>query len=315
MGSDPGRRWVWGLTPAGPGYSWVMGSSTRWRSPALAALGLGVALVLGLAACSRPADREYQLTGQVLAIDPARQEVTIKHEDIPQFMPGMTMAFKVKDGRLLDGRAPGDLVKATLVVGESEAHLRTLEGIGHAPVAASAPRPGADLLRDGEMVADTTLVDETGTARHLADWKGRAIALTFIYTRCPVPDFCPLMDRHFKAVQDLVRADPALTGNVQLLSISFDPDYDTPAILSQHASHLQADPAVWRFLTGTRADVEKFASQFGISVMREGADSADIVHNLRTAVIDPHGRLVTVLRGGEWTPAQLLSALRSARER
>jgi protein SCO1/2 len=281
----------------------------------LAAPGWSLVLLVAVTACSRSAEREYQLTGQVLAVDPSRQEITIKHEDIPQFMPGMTMAFKVKDGRLLDGRAPGDLVRATLVVGESEAHLRTLEGIGHAPVAGTAPTAGANLLREGEIVADSTFIDESGATRHLTDWRGRAIAITFIYTRCPVPTFCPLMDRHFKAAQDLVRADPALEGNAQLLSISFDPDYDTPAVLSQHALRVQADPAVWRFLTGTRADVEKFASQFGISVMREGVDNAEIVHNLRTAVIDPQGRLVTVLRGGEWTPAELVSALRSARER
>ncbi len=275
----------------------------------------GVALLLCVSACSRSSERQYQLTGQVVAVDPARQEVTIKHDDIPQFMPGMTMPFKVKDGRLLDGRVPGDLVKATLVVAESEAHLRTLERIGYVAVAADASTPASDPLREGEMVADATFVDAGGATRHLTDWKGRAIAVTFIYTRCPVPNFCPLMDRHFKSVQDQVRADPALNGKVQLLSISFDPDYDTPAVLSQHASRMKSDPEVWRFLTGARMDVETFASQFGVSVMREGADTTEIVHNLRTAVIDPQGRLVTVFRGGEWTPAELVSSLRGARER
>jgi protein SCO1/2 len=194
-------------------------------------------------------------------------------------------------------------------------HLRTLERVGHAPVPESATIPGAGILREGEAVADASLVDESGTPRRLADWKGRAVAVTFIYTRCPLPNFCPVMDRHFKAVQDAVRADAALAGRVQLLSVSFDPDHDTPAVLASHAGRLQADPDIWRFLTGPREEVEQLAKQFGVSVIREGADPSEIVHNLRTAVIDPGGRLSTVLNGSEWTPAELVAALKAAGER
>jgi protein SCO1/2 len=121
------------------------------------------------------------------------------------------------------------------------------------------------------------------------------------------------MDRHFRAVQDQVRADPALLGGVLLLSVSFDPEHDQPAVLTQHAARLGADPAVWHFLTGNRDDVEAFAAQFGVSVMRDRA--GEIAHNLRTAIIDGEGRLITSLSGSDWAPADLVAEIRRARAR
>jgi protein SCO1/2 len=270
-----------------------------------------IALTLAAMACSRSADREYELRGQIVAMDPTRQEVTIRHDDIPRFMPGMTMAFKVRDRRLLDGRVPGDLVKATLVVRETDAELRTLERVGFAPP--PAPPETTSAVAPGELVRDATFVDQDGGRRVLSHWRGNVLAVTFIYTRCPVPNFCPLMDRHFKAVQDLVRSDDTLSGHVRLLSVSFDPDYDTPAVLSAHAARVGADPAVWSFLTGAPQEIQEFATQFGVSILPRRADSLEIVHNLRTAVIDAEGRLVTILSRNEWTPPDLLTELRKAR--
>jgi len=271
-----------------------------------------VALALG--GCSRSSAREYELKGQVLAVDPARQEITIEHGDIQGFMPGMTMAFKVRDRALLEGRIPGDLVTATLVVEDADAHLRAVERTGHAPVTLPTILPRTGILANGDTVADAAFVDETGAARRLADWRGHVIAVTFVYTRCPLPNFCPLMDRHFRSVQDQVRADPALKAGVRLLSVSFDPDHDTPPVLAKHAAALGADPDIWHFLTGTRGGVEAFASQFAVSVIREDPSETEIVHNLRTAVIDREGRLVTVLNGSDWTPAELMTELRRAHD-
>jgi protein SCO1 len=272
------------------------------------------AAALALAACgSGSKAQEYELQGQVLLVDQARREITIKHGDIPRFMPGMTMAFKVKDDALLRGRMPGELVKATLVVEESDAHLRTIERTGMAPIPEGTPPPARlDVLAPRSPVADATFVDETGAARRLSDWRGKAVAVTFMYTRCPIPNFCPLMDRYFASVQEQVRRDPALAPHVQLLSVTFDPQHDTPAVLARHAQTLGADATLWRFLTGDAAAIEQFASQFGVSIAREA--SPEIVHNLRTAVIDPQGRLSIVLNGSEWTPADLVAELRSARD-
>jgi protein SCO1 len=271
---------------------------------------LFVATVLAAIACSRSSAREYQLEGQVLAVDAARREITIKHGDIPQFMPAMTMPFKVRDATLLEGRSAGDLVKATLVVETNDAYLRTVEAVGRAPVTDAAPAERPTILQHGDVVADAAFLDETGASRRLADWRGHVLAVTFTYTRCPMPNFCPLMDRLFQQVQQSLREDASLGQQAHLISVTIDPDYDTPAVLASHARRLNADPARWHFLTGPRTDIDNFARQFGLSVKRE---PGEIVHNMVTAVIDGKGRMITLLTGGTWKPSDLIAGLRTAR--
>jgi protein SCO1/2 len=270
-----------------------------------------IGVVLCSASCSR--GREYELRGQVLAVDASRQEVTVKHEDIPGFMPGMTMAFKVRNGGILEGRKAGDLIRATLVVEDADAYLKKIEFTGHAPPIESPPAPRVSVLSPGDAVPDAVFVDESGRTRRLADLRGQAVALTFIYTRCPVPNFCPLMDRQFAETQASIKNDAELSGRIHLLSISFDPVFDTPPVLATHAKKVGADPAVWNFMTGDRADVEAFASRLGMSIVPDAANAPEIVHNLRTAVIDPDGRLVKIFNGSEWSAADLISELRNVR--
>ena len=271
-----------------------------------------VVFALAVGGCSRPS-RQYELRGQILAVDRSRQLITIKHGDIRGFMPGMTMPFKVRDARLLDGRSAGDLVTATLVVGETDAFLSAVERTGHAPL--TEPAPAAvrmDVVAPGDRAPDVRLTDETGAARALSEWRGRAVAVTFIYTRCPLPDFCPRMDRQFAAVQREVLADGRLRDRVRLLSVSVDPGFDTPEVLAGHARRAGADPRVWRFATGEREAIREFASRLGVSVMTAAADGPDITHNLRTAVVGADGTIGQIFSGNEWTPAELLDALRRA---
>lgn len=280
--------------------------SPRWVVPLLAASILP-------AACGSRA-RRYELRGQVLAVDRDRQEVTIRHDDIPGFMPAMTMPFRVEPAELLEGRTPGDLVAGTLVVGESDAYLTALVKVGWAPVDATgvpAPVAARPPLSVGDTVPDQQFVDQSGRTRALSAWRGRALAITFIYTRCPYPTFCPLMDRHFSTIQTQVKADPALARAVHLLSVSFDPDYDTPEVLARHAASLGADPDVWSFVTASRDAVDRFAALFGVSIVR-GPTPADLAHTLRTAVIGREGRLVSLYPGNEWTPDRILRDLRHA---
>jgi protein SCO1/2 len=271
-------------------------------------------LVLLMAAgCTpRPEARQYELQGQILGIDPQRNEVLIKHVDIKGFMPGMTMPFKVKDAALLSDKKAGDLVTATLVVGRIESHLSTLTRTGHAaletaPVVSDAPR----VLAAGETVPDALLVDQDGAARPFSKLRGHRVALTFIYTRCPLPDFCPLMDRHFAAVQKTLKSTPALA-DVRLVTMTLDPEFDTPAVLKPYAQKAGADPAIWSFVTAEAKEASRFASQFGLYVERNPDSAIDITHNLRTAVIDAEGRLVAVHSGNDWTPAQLVADLKAA---
>ena len=282
-----------------------------------AALALLLA-TLGLlpAGCRRePPGREYPITGHVLAVKADGTEITMRHDDIPGFMPAMTMPFKVKDPALAKGRQVGDLVRGTLVVTDEDAWLSRLEKTGWAAFAEreTVPRPAVDPVEAGEAVPDETFIDQDGNALKLSELRGSTVLLTFIYTRCPLPDFCPRMDRQFAAVQRGIQAGQ-VEGAVRLVSVSFDPDYDSPAVLREHARRAGADPRIWTFVTAPRDRVDAFGARLGLDVIRNPKDPVDITHNLRTAVIDPQGRLVTVF-GSDWTPEQALRALAPAAPR
>ncbi|HLG54525.1 MAG TPA: SCO family protein [Vicinamibacterales bacterium] len=272
-------------------------------------IALVAALALFTSGCTAdPPAKEYELQGQILAVRPERNEVVIKHGDIKGFMPGMTMPFKVKDAALLEGRQPGDLVTATLVVGEVEAHLSTLAKTGQAPLDAPPPAPASDVRQPGDQLSDATLIDQDAAPRPLSSFRGHRLALTFIYTRCPLPEFCPLMDRNFGAVQRVIASTPALS-DVRLVTVTLDPAFDTPAVLKPYSRRREADPKIWSFLTGEPAEVNRFGSQLGVYVEHNPQSAIDITHNLRTAVIDPDGRLVTMHNGNSWTPAELIADL------
>jgi len=269
--------------------------------------------LIAMTACGRAPDvnaRTYELQGQILAVRPERSEVVIKHQDIKGFMPGMTMPFTVKDAALLTGKERGDLVTATLVVGETQAYLTTLTTTGHADVSEPAP-PAPDILSNGQSVKDALLIDQDNRPRAFSTFKGHRLALTFIYTRCPLPEFCPLMDKHFASIQKTIASTPSLA-DVRLLTVTLDPEFDRPAILKAYARRREADPAIWTFLTGEPMEVNRFASQFGLYVEHNPQNAIDITHNLRTAVIDPEGRLITVHSGNSWTPAELVADLTAA---
>jgi protein SCO1/2 len=266
----------------------------------------GIAL---LAACStEPPAQQYELKGQIIGIEPTRNEVLIKHEAIKGFMPAMTMPFTVKETALLSGKQPGDLVTATLVVAETSAHLSSLTRTGHAALDVAAAPKTPHILMAGEPVPDAALIDQTARPRPFSSFRGHRVALTFIYTRCPLPEFCPLMDRHFVTVQKAIQSTPALR-DVRLVSVTLDPAFDTPAVLNQHAARLKADPAIWSFLTGDAEDVATFSRQLGIYTEKDLGTGANLTHNLRTAIVDADGRLVTVHSGNDWKPADLVADL------
>lgn len=276
------------------------------------ALAVTVAWLLQGCAANESSARQYELEGQILALRPEKSEILIRHGDIKGFMPGMTMPFKVRNSRLLEGKQPGDVVKATLMVLDTDAWIESLELTGTASLTNAAGFPAAafvEPLRPGDEAPDVELVDEGGARRSIAGERARGpVAITFIYLRCPLPQFCPLLDRRFAEVQRAIKADSALAGRARLLSVSFDPEADTPARLKAHAARLHADPAVWRFVTAPREVVERFAARFGVNVIRE-ADGT-ITHNMRTTVIGPEGRVASVYDGSDWTPAQIVADMR-----
>ena len=219
-------------------------------------------LVACPAGCSAPPPpetvRQFPLTGEVLAVKPDRSEVQVKHDEVKGFMEPMTMWFNIKDPRLLDAVAPGDLISATLVLTAEDSYLTGLRKTGSRPPGeASAPPPApADILPVGEAVPDITFTDEAGKPRRLSSYRGTYTLLTFIYTRCPLPDYCPRMNAHFAAVQRGLKAEPRLGRSVRLISVSFDPEFDTPDRLAAKAREMGADPALWHFVTAPRAQVD-----------------------------------------------------------
>jgi protein SCO1/2 len=197
--------------------------------------------------------------------------------------------------------------------------ITRLTKTGTAKVDAPPPAPvaqsGFELIRPGAEVPDQAFVDQEGRHRRFSDIRGgRAVAMTFIYTKCPMPTFCPMMDRNFVELQNAITARPGLRDSVRLLSVSFDPKNDTPPVLKKHASGLGADPALWTFVTGNRDDIDRFAMNFGVTLIRGEASNPDeIGHTLRTAIIDRNGRLVKTYTGNEWTVSDLVDDLETLR--
>ena len=266
---------------------------------------------------SRSNERTYAVQGQVIAVTPDRREATVKHGEIKGLMPGMMMPYKIKEKAELDAIKPGDLIDATLVIVENDAYLTNVKRVGEAPlekpptedVAVAVASSGFELLKPGDVVPDSRFVDQDGKKRTFRAFRGSTVVITFIYTKCPIPTFCPLMDRHFVTLQEHLQDDPALK-HVHLVTVSFDPLTDTPPVLKQHARELKADLTRWTFLTGDRDDIDQFAARFGLSVSRSPTDARDITHNLRTAIVSPEGKLVKVYTGNEWTPDEILADLK-----
>jgi protein SCO1/2 len=259
--------------------------------------------------------RQFTLQGQVLSVQADHKQAVIRHEEIKGFMSAMTMPYDVKDAKEFASIKAGDLITATLVVEPTKAYLEQVKKVGDAPleVPAGTAAPGAssgfELIKTGAPVPNQAFVDQDGKTVSLESFRGSAVIVTFIYTSCPMPTFCPLMDQNFAKMQAKLKEQNNML-KAHLLSVSFDPQIDTPAVLKAHAQKLGADPRLWSFVTGDRDDVDKWASGFGVSISRAVNDPRDITHNLRTALLDRQGNLVQVYSGNEWTPEQVLADVR-----
>lgn len=274
-------------------------------------------LILSLifaAGCARqePA-KEYPIKGQIVGIKRDAKQLTVKHEDIPGLMPGMIMSFDVVDPGEIDRRAVGELITATLVVQEYETRLRDITVTGKAPVEAAITRNSTTpVLEAGEPVPDAVFTDQDGRPRRISEFRGSGLVLTFIYTRCPLPDFCPRLERNLRDAQDRIATDARLRGNVRLVAVTFDPGHDTPAVLKKRATDIGVDPVVWTYLTGDADAIEEFAARFGVTIIRNPGDEQDIRHNLRTALVAPDGTLVDVISGSDWKAEDALASLERA---
>ncbi len=259
----------------------------------------------------------YQVKGLVRDVKPDTKTVVIKHEDVPGYMPAMTMPFDVRDTNELRGLQPGDTVSFRLVVAGNDAWIEQIKKLGSAPPEAVAPTPQArpewrivrdiEPLKEGDLLPDYHFTNELGQAISTSQFKGQAFAFTFFFTRCPYPTFCPLMSNNFNDAARKLLARPDAPKNWRLFTISFDTEYDSPVALKNYASRYpNYDPARWNFLTGDLVEITAIADQVGETFWHEGPS---ITHNLRTVVVDAQGRIQRIIPENKWTSDELVTEL------
>lgn len=286
-------------------------------------------LVIALAGCHKGQEgstqvpgqmdyKVYHLRGKVETTNPATEEVVLNHDAIPGFMDAMVMPYKLKDPSALSDLHPGDVITANVLVpkveGQGDVVLDQIVIVGQArpdyvpKVAYHVPEPG-------DEVPDFALRNENGRVIHLKEFRGKEVLITFIYTRCPLPNFCPLVTRNFAAIHQELEKDPALYKKTHLLSVSFDPEHDTPARLKSYGEEYIGSGAQkafehWDFAVGEKPVVLKMAQYFDVGLSYGPNDA--ITHTLSTTLIGANGKVVAFYHGNDWTPQQVLADMKKA---
>lgn len=274
---------------------------------------------LCLGACSKKpqtvetAERTYDVRGIVReAPNLAERSVMIEHEDIPGFMPSMTMPFDFRDAKEFAGVGVGDAIAFKLFVTDKDSWINGIGRVDAASVKLPATVERAPVIgnvervKEGDRLPEFELVDQGGRAIRRETFAGKSLLVTFIFTRCPIPNYCPLMANNFREIHQAIRTDAALAGKVNLLSISFD-EYDTPQVLADYGARFSDDLDVWRFATGKAEEVQKLTKAFAVQVQPE---AGTISHGLATAMIGPDGVVRQIWRGNGWKTDEVLAALR-----
>ena len=277
----------------------------------LAAWGLGALHLCGEIPANALSDGSvYEVKGVLQNVDVEHRQATIAHGEIPGYMPAMTMSFDVHDPAILPTLHPGDPLSFRLCVTATSAWIEQLHKTAGAAAPAfvpAAPTPSPELTI-GDLLPDLDLVTSAGQTVHLRDFRGQPLAITFIYARCPLPTYCPLLNRNFQTAQTLL-ARMSSTDHWQFLSISLDAAHDGPEVLANIASVYGADAQHWTFVTAPEEKVRELGRAVGLAFSTSGGQ---ISHNLRTVVLDPTGRIRQIYRGNSWTPQELVAAMRAA---
>ncbi len=284
---------------------------------------LALVAVVATSACAPPdGATRYPLKGKIEGVDILDRKLLIAHEEIPGFMPAMTMPFNMPQasgmlarfqGRPIERLKRGDVVIATLVVAGTQSWIEKVNVVRYeAPPGMSLPAPKESKV--GEPVVDVLLEDQDGKPLRISDYRGKVLALTFIYTRCPLPEFCPRIMKNFQDLDNAIEADNDLRDKVRLLSVSFDVEFDRPEVLEAYGSAFVKDRGLgpfarWKLATGTKDAVGRLGQFFGLVFFKEDGEFA---HSMVSVVIGPDGKLVRELSGNDWDLAEGLAALREA---
>ena len=232
--------------------------------------------------------RSFMAKGTVMELKPDARTVVIRHEAISNYMTAMTMPFKVKDPEELAGLRRGDEISFRLQVTGSESWVEHIAKIGTVPLPPAPTPASSPAVQPNHSLLDYKFTNELGRAVSLDDFRGQALAITFFYTRCPIPEYCPRLSKNFQEAQQKLESLPGAPSNWHFLSVSFDPEFDSPPLLKAYGTSYQYDPKHWSFLTGPADKIGELARQSGVSYQ---SDAGTINHNFRTLIIDASGHL------------------------
>ncbi len=263
-------------------------------------------------------EKRYELKGKVLSVDKANKKASIKHEEIPDYMSGMTMDFTFKEDWVWNVLTEGAEINAILVVDNSKDPSYWLEK--PRIVASSLADETTPKVREeasvGKEIPDFTLTNQNGEPVSAKNFRGKTLAITFIYSECPIADFCIAMSKNFSDLANEVAGDKELEDKIRLLSISFDPKRDTPEKLKQYGlgylgkDSKATDFKIWQLAVGENAKIKKVADFFGLKYKVDSKDKTQFAHSLRTIVISPDGKVQKVFSGNDWKPKDLLSEMK-----
>jgi len=276
--------------------------------------GTGIAPTVNLAT-----SQSYPVRGVVVGTDPANGEVILKHDAIPGLMPAMTMPYHLEDQSALSELHPGDIVTATLLADHDAAGPINLRLKDIVVIAQARPdyKPTVNyhVPAKGDEVANFKLLNQSSRTIDLKQFRGKVVVMTFIYTRCPLADFCPRMSRNFAEIDKALQSDPALYKKTHLLSVSFDPTYDTPKVLRSYGAAYTGNYTNeifqhWEFAAPSVADLPSMEQFFDVGVTP--GENGTLQHSLSTVVIGEDGKIVAFYPTNDWTPTQVLADIRSA---
>jgi protein SCO1/2 len=275
----------------------------------------GIVLAVLLTVAYAPAALKHDATGMVLKVDRPSQTIVVSCREIPGYMEAMAMPLSVHDPKISEGLETGMTIEFTLVVDKDtsyaeDIHVRPFESLELDPTEArrmklmenamAAKSNATDVLRIGETVPNFELIDQSGAHVALSQLKGKVVAVTFIYTRCPLPNYCVRLSNNLGLLQR--RFEDRMGRDLVLLTILIDPVHDQPEELANYARTWKADTRTWHFLTGSVSDIRRLCHKFDMDFY---PDEALLVHSFHTVVIDRGGKLAANLEGNSFTAQQL----------
>jgi len=281
---------------------------------------LAACIALALIGCGRSTNSDeradhYDTRGMVRGFSPDRSTIEIQHEDIPGFMPSMTMPFVARDPKQIADLKTGDAISFRMAVTKKDFWVENVKKIRREDVRVAEPKQTPPVsaerdarLKEGDEMPRFSLTSQNGERISRDTFRGQPFVLTFVFTRCPVPNFCPRMSNNFEELQTAIKTGSGTLAKTHLLSITLDPDYDTPKVLSDYAGFHHADRQIWTFATGDEKEIDSLTRAFSVYRQTEGGT---ISHGLATALIDRNGRIERIWRGNAWTPAEVTAAIQA----